>query len=114
MSKRNARQQQRLHAQVFAALGDPSRLMLIGKLSDGQPRSIIWLSSDFPLSRQAITKHLRVLEDAGIVRSDRVGRESLFSYMPEPINDARSYLDRVGEQWNDALARLQAFVENAD
>ena len=110
MSKRSARQKQQAQARVFAALGDPNRLMLIGKLTDGRPRSIIWLSSDFPLSRQAITKHLRVLEDAGIVRSHRAGRENLFSYRPEPVDDARTYLDSVGEQWGDALARLETFV----
>ncbi len=98
-------------AQVFAALGDPSRLLLVRKLADGEPRSIIGLAADFPLTRQAITKHLRVLEEAGIVRSDRVGRESRFSYVPEAINDARSYLDVVNEQWDDALSRLKSFVE---
>ena len=60
---------------------------------------------------QAITKHLRVLESAGIVHSVRAGRESLFEFDPEPIVDVREYLDQVSEQWDQALARLKAFVE---
>lgn len=99
-------------AQVFAALGDPHRLRLVKKLSDGQPRSIIRLTSDFHLTRQAISKHLRVLEQAGLVSSHRVGRESQFSFVPEPVDDVRSYLDTVCAQWEDALSRLKSFVED--
>ena len=98
-------------AQVFAALGDATRLKLVATLSDGRPRSIIRLTSNSRLTRQAIAKHLRVLKQAGIVRSNRVGRESQFSYVPEPIKEARSYLDTVCEQWDDALSRLKSFVE---
>ena len=96
---------------IFAALGDRTRLSLLSKLSDGQARSIASLSADTSLTRQAITKHLRVLENAGLVRSSRVGRESRFAFRPEPIMEARSYLDSVAAQWDDALARLRAFVE---
>ena len=63
------------------------------------------------LTRQAITKHLRVLEGAGVVQSARVGRESLFELRPEPLKDVRAYLDRVSGQWDQALARLKSFVE---
>jgi DNA-binding transcriptional ArsR family regulator len=98
-------------APVFAALGDRTRLSLLRKLSDGQRRSITALSADTRLTRQAVTKHLRVLEDAGLVHSSRVGRESHFAFRPEPILEIRSYLDEVSAQWDDALARLQAFVE---
>jgi DNA-binding transcriptional ArsR family regulator len=99
-------------APVFAALGDRTRLSLLMKLSDGATRSIASLSADTKLSRQAVTKHLHVLENAGLVRSARVGRESRYSYRPEPIAEARAYLDRVGAQWDDALSRLRAFVED--
>jgi DNA-binding transcriptional ArsR family regulator len=58
-----------------------------------------------------VTKHLQVLEQAGLVARQRVGRESRFAYRPEPIAQARSYLDTVSAQWDDALARLKAFVE---
>ncbi|MCZ4090767.1 MULTISPECIES: ArsR/SmtB family transcription factor [Sinorhizobium] len=98
-------------AEVFAALGDPTRLSLLTKLSDGQTRSIATLSADTKLTRQAVTKHLHVLERAGLVASVRVGRESQFGYRPELVAEARSYLDRVSAQWDEALARLKALVE---
>lgn len=99
-------------APVFAALGDRTRLSLLTKLSDGQTRSIAKLSTDTRLTRQAITKHLHVLQDAGLVSSVRVGRESRFAYRPEPVAEARAYLDTVSAQWDDALERLRAFVED--
>ena len=98
-------------ALVFAALGDTTRLALITRLSDGRPRSIARLSNGMSLTRQGVTKHLRVLEQAGIVASKRVGRENRFVYTPETIEDARSYLGQVTKQWEEALGRLKAFVE---
>lgn len=98
-------------ATIFAALGDRTRLSLVRKLSDGQSRSIAKLSVDTHLTRQAVTKHLRVLENAGLVSNTRVGRETLFAFKPEPIDEIKSYLDRVSQQWDDALARLKQFVE---
>ena len=98
-------------APVFAALGDRTRLSLLAKLSDGQARSIATLSADTKLTRQAVTKHLHVLENAGLVNSIRVGRESRFAYRSESIADARSYLDTVSAHWDDALSRLRALVE---
>lgn len=99
------------HALVFAALGDETRLSLIGKLAGGSPQSIARLAESSTLTRQAITKHLRVLESAGIVRSVRSGRESRFEFRPEPLRDLSSYLQSVSAQWDDALARLKSFVE---
>jgi len=99
-------------APIFAALGDRTRLSLLSRLSDGRPRSISKLSADARMTRQAVTKHLHVLESAGLVRSIRVGRESRFAYRPEPVLDARSYLDQVSAQWDDALGRLKRFVED--
>lgn len=101
----------RAHALVFAALGDETRLALVAKLCGGQPRSISQLTEGSRLTRQAITKHLRLLERVKIVHSIRTGRESRFAFDPEPIEDAREYLDLVSEQWDRALARLKAFVE---
>jgi DNA-binding transcriptional ArsR family regulator len=100
-----------VRALVFAALGDETRLWLIGKLSHGPPQSISRLAEGSTLTRQAITKHLRVLEDASVVHSIRVGRESLFEFRPQPLNELRTYLERVSGQWDDALARLKSFVE---
>ena len=99
-------------AVVFAALGDETRLSLVGKLSKGTPQSISELARGSPLTRQAITKHLRVLEGARLVGCVRVGRESLFELRPEPLKEIQSYLERVSEQWGDALARLKSFVED--
>lgn len=99
------------YAPVFAALGDTTRLALVAKLSRGRPHSISQLTQGSRLTRQAITKHLRVLEGAGIVRGTRAGRESLFAFDPAPIEEIRSYLDLVSEQWDQALGRLKAFVE---
>lgn len=99
-------------APVFAALGDRTRLALVARLSDGGRRSIAKLSVDTLLTRQAVTKHLRVLERAGLVESGRAGRESLFALRPEAIGPARTYLEDVSRQWDAALERLRAFVDD--
>lgn len=99
-------------AAVFAALGDTTRLAVFGRLSGGEPQSISRLTAGTRMTRQAMTKHLRVLEAAGVVRSARAGRETLFVLVPRPIDDIRRYLDAVSAQWDDALARLKAFVED--
>src|SRR5271157_2876839 len=99
------------HASVFAALGDETRLALVTRLAGGQPRSISELTKDSLLTRQAITKHLRVLESVGVVRGVRQGRENLFQFDPRPIEGAKQYLELVSEQWDEALGRLKAFVE---
>lgn len=99
-------------ASVFAALGDATRLELVSRLSGGRSLPIVQLTGGIGLTRQAVTKHLRVLEQAGIVQSTRVGRTSVFTYVPAPVDDARSYLETVSEQWGNALARLKLFVES--
>jgi DNA-binding transcriptional ArsR family regulator len=96
---------------TFAALGDRTRLSLLGKLSHGRPCSIAQLTHGSRLTRQAITKHLRVLERAKVVRSVRSGRHALFELDPEPVHALRDYLDRVSAEWDQALARLKSFVE---
>ena len=101
----------RTNASIFAALGDATRLALLAELTKGEPQSIARLTEGTRLTRQAITKHLRVLEGVGVVRSVRSGRESLFELQPRPLVDARTYLDHVSRQWDNALARLKALVE---
>jgi DNA-binding transcriptional ArsR family regulator len=98
-------------APVFAALGDETRLALVVKLSDGRAHSISKLTHGTRLTRQAITKHLRVLEGAGIVHSARAGRESLFEFNPQPIIGLKEYVDLVSGEWDQALARLKDLVE---
>jgi DNA-binding transcriptional ArsR family regulator len=99
-------------AGTFAALGDRTRLSLLARLGRGGPCSIAQLTHGSHLTRQAITKHLRVLEHARIVRSARSGRHSLFELDPRPVHDLRDYLDRVSAEWDGALLRLQSLVEN--
>jgi DNA-binding transcriptional ArsR family regulator len=98
-------------AVAFAALGDATRLTLVGKLSDGTPYSIARLADGSAVTRQAITKHLRVLERAGIVRSRRIGRESLYHLEHARIVAMRSYLDSISHHWDKALVRLKSLVE---
>jgi DNA-binding transcriptional ArsR family regulator len=98
-------------ALLFAALGDKTRLALVTKLGAGQPSSIAELTSGSRLTRQAITKHLRVLQRAGLVHSAREGRESRFELDPHPIVEMQDYLNLVSKHWDEALARLKLFVE---
>jgi DNA-binding transcriptional ArsR family regulator len=111
-SRRRARAGRHAEAVLFAALGDKTRLALVARLSAGQSASIADLTQGTRLTRQAITKHLRVLERAGLVRSTRTGRESHFALEPRRIADMQEYLHRVSQQWDQALARLKSFVED--
>lgn len=98
-------------APVFAALGDETRLRLVARLCNGGPMSITRLSDGSEVTRQAITKHLRVLEDAGLVSGSRRGRESVWELELDRLAAARRSLDLISEQWDAALDRLRAFVE---
>ena len=102
----------RLKAQVFAALGDETRLQLVVRLSDGRQHSIAQLTADSALTRQAVTKHLLVLKRAKIVQSRRSGRQSLFELNPQPLNELQQYLVQVSQHWDEALNRLRLFVES--
>ena len=101
----------RTRASVFAALGDETRLTVLARLTKGEPQSIARLTEGTSLTRQAVTKHLHVLAEAGLLRNVRVGRENLFALDPRTLARARDYLDSVSRQWDDALARLKSFVE---
>ncbi len=98
-------------AQVFAALGDQTRVELVERLCDGSPSSISQLSAGSALSRQGITTHLRALEQAGLVSSEKIGRESLYRYNTQPLHDAKSYIDVVSQQWDQAFDRLKLLLE---
>ena len=97
---------------IFAALGDNARLRLVTRLSSEGPMSIVRLSDGSGLTRQAITKHLRVLARVGLVQSARRGRESLWTFDPRPLRTARTSLDEISRQWDAALIRLKAFIED--
>ena len=104
----------RRKAEVFAALGDETRLALVAKLCRGDVLSISELTETAAgarMTRQAVTKHLRVLERAGLVRCSQQGRERRFAFRPEPVDDMREYLEFVSAKWDEALGRLKAFVE---
>ena len=98
-------------APVFAALGSATRLELVSRLSDGNEYSITALTEGLELTRQSTTKHLRVLQDAGVVDCRHVGREKRFAIRPGSIDQAKAYLARISDQWDSAIARLRATVE---
>jgi DNA-binding transcriptional ArsR family regulator len=98
-------------AALFAALGDKTRLQLLSHLSDNGPMSITALTEGSKVTRQAITKHLRVLEGAGLMGCRRQGRQSVWQVDLQRVGDARRYLDLMSKQWDDALGRLRDFVE---
>jgi DNA-binding transcriptional ArsR family regulator len=99
-------------AAIFAALGDETRLLLLAKLCGGERHSIAGLTAGTNLTRQAVTKHLRVMERVRMVHGKRVGRETLFEFDPKPVNEMREYLENISKAWDGALARLKTFVEN--
>jgi DNA-binding transcriptional ArsR family regulator len=99
-------------ASIFAALGDETRLGLVSRLSGEGPLSIARLTAGFGISRQGITKHLRVMEEAGIVRGTQQGRESIWQLEEKRLAQARRYLQAISTHWDDALGRLKSFVED--
>lgn len=98
-------------APLFAALGDETRLFIVARLAAGQPMSIVRLAAGTGVTRQAVTKHLRVLSSAGFVRDRRAGRERVWELEPQPLLEAQRSLARISAQWDEALGRLKVFVE---
>lgn len=107
-----ARQKQEAQAALFAALGDEHRLLLVDRLCMQGPMSITRLSDGTSISRQAITKHLQRLEQAGVVCSYRAGRERLWQIEATRLGDAQRYLERISARWDAAAERLRRFVED--
>jgi DNA-binding transcriptional ArsR family regulator len=97
---------------VFAALGDATRLSLLGRLSVDGPLSITRLSEGTGVTRQAITRHLYALGDAGLVRNARRGRERVWELDLKRLEEAKRCLDQIAAQWDAAADRLRAFVED--
>lgn len=98
-------------APVFAALGEPTRLTLVARLCAEGPLSIARLSEGTGVTRQAITKHLHTLADAGLVHDARAGRERIWQLETKRLERARRCLDEISVQWDGAIARLRAYVE---
>lgn len=99
-------------APVFAALGDETRLRLIALLCAGGALSIAQLTADTDITRQAVTKHLHVLADAGLVRDLRQGRERLWEFEATRLDEARRSLETIAQQWDRALSRLKSMLES--
>src|SRR3989442_13408097 len=99
---------------VFAALGDATRLQIVARLSGDGPLSIVRLADGARVSRQAVTKHLHALQQAGLARSTRAGRERIWELKTKRLSEVRQYLDQISQQWDAALARLRAFVETEE
>jgi DNA-binding transcriptional ArsR family regulator len=98
-------------APLFAALGDERRLHVVARLCEEGPLSITKLTEGSRVTRQAVTKHLQVLEGAGLVKSVREGRESVWELEPGRLSEARRLLDVISRGWDDTLERLRAYVE---
>jgi DNA-binding transcriptional ArsR family regulator len=97
---------------AFAALGDRTRLALVAKLCSDGPQSIVRLTEAAAVSRQAVSKHLKTLSDAGLVASRRVGRESIWEIRPRRLEEVRHCLEQISLQWDAALDRLRDLVED--
>jgi DNA-binding transcriptional ArsR family regulator len=111
LASRRGTAKRKRFARIFSALGDETRLRLVSRLAEGEACSIAALTEGAGISRQAVTKHLKVLEEAGLVRAEKRGRLSLVGLLPNPMEEAQSYLIQVSREWNEALARLKSFVE---
>jgi DNA-binding transcriptional ArsR family regulator len=98
-------------AAIFAALGDETRLRLVAALCAGSALSITKLTAGSAITRQAVTKQLQVLADAGLVRDVKLGRERLWQFEPGKLDAARAALESISRQWDVALARLKARLE---
>ena len=98
-------------APLFAALGDETRLKLVGRLCVDGPLSIARLSEGAGVTRQAVTKHLQALDDAGLVRHSRRGRERIWELETKRLEKAQRCLGQIANQWDAAMRRLKAFVE---
>jgi DNA-binding transcriptional ArsR family regulator len=99
-------------APVFDALGDPNRLRIIVRLCDSGPSSTSQVTSVVPVSRQAASKHLQLLESAGLVTSSRRGRERVWTLQTERLARAGDYLSQLSRRWDAAVERLRAYVED--
>jgi DNA-binding transcriptional ArsR family regulator len=96
---------------VFSALADPTRRRLLGRLAEQPSATATELAAGEPVSRQAIVKHLRSLDEAGLVTPSRAGREVRYALTPAPLEEAVGWMATVGAQWDRRLARLRGRLE---
>jgi len=98
---------------VFQAIADPTRRGLLRLLDDGE-KPVTVLSGHFPMSRTAVSKHLRILSDAGLVKERKVGRETRYRLDPEPLLELKRWLAYYERYWENKLSALQRYVESDD
>ena len=98
---------------VFSALSDPSRRRLLESLAARESASLTELASQLPVTRQAVSKHLAALAEAGLVESARTGRETHYSLTPQPLDDAMAWMERIGEQWDERLGHLREHLSSS-
>jgi DNA-binding transcriptional ArsR family regulator len=97
---------------VFEALADATRRQVVRRLAEAGPATATELAGELPVTRQAVAKHLATLAEAGLVTSDRQGRETRYHLTPEPLAEAVSWMASVGSQWDDRLDALQRYLES--
>ena len=95
---------------IFSALADANRRHVVEVLAERGTATATELAGELPVTRQAVSKHLAALDDAGLVEGTRAGREVRYRLTPGPLADAVSWLERVGEEWDDRLAALRRHV----
>jgi DNA-binding transcriptional ArsR family regulator len=98
-------------ARTFAALGDEHRLRIVKRLGSEGPQSIASLTRNAKVTRQAVTKHLRVLQQAGLLKPEKQGREKLWRLDPAKLSLAKEQLDEISRLWDRRLEVLKALVE---
>ena len=99
-------------APLFDALGDPNRLRIVVRLCESGPSSTSQVTEAVSVTRQAATKHLELLQAAGLVASSRRGRERIWTLQTRPLIDAGDYLTQLSRRWDAAIDRLRAYVED--
>ena len=98
---------------IFSALGDPTRRQVIQALSQGGPTTATGLAAQLPVTRQAVSKHLAALADAGLVTATQRGREKLYRISPAPLTEAVTWMADLGARWDERLAALRRHVASS-
>lgn len=97
---------------IFAALGDPTRRKLVLTLAEQSPRTATQLAEAYPITRQAILKHLHVLEESGLVTVRQQGRDKCYYLTPEPLGELEQWVQAIGDKWDERLLRLKSMMES--
>jgi DNA-binding transcriptional ArsR family regulator len=97
---------------IFAALADPMRRSLLVHLAEHSPKTATQLAQEYPITRQAILKHLTILEDAGLVAVRQAGREKRYTLTPEPLEELEQWIEDIGAKWDERLLRLKTWLEH--